>query len=398
MNSSSKWQPPAIPDKYVLPSRAATRFRRRVIHALSWVVESIRIGRPGWIRRCRTGAAGGAHDAAGGDRAGAGGKAKSLTPYVPNKGERIAARVENILTGEGRHAPPVLRLGVFRRRLRLRGGLPAAREPVQLRGRPGQLFAQTTTSAPKSSSSPRGSSTAAAICRSSAAGATRPQVKFFGLGIDSRERRPRELRLPASEPSATPDALADTAISAGSRRLRVDEMVAGTSGRPLSLHRGRSIDNANLPGVDARCDIPAHAGHGRLRLAHVARVFATRGLLRDHRARLRRHGKTGSASSRSTTKPSSTFRSCVRPGCSPSARSPRRRNDKERSEDAVLHAALSRRQLLASRLSRACASAIRTACSSRESGASWRAGSSIQRCSTMQGRSPRAAPISTSTG
>jgi len=33
-------------------------------------------------------------------------KAKALRPYVPDKGERIAAKVQNIITGEGRHFHP----------------------------------------------------------------------------------------------------------------------------------------------------------------------------------------------------------------------------------------------------------------------------------------------------
>jgi hypothetical protein len=33
-------------------------------------------------------------------------KSKKLTPYVPNKGEQIALKVENIITGEGRHLHP----------------------------------------------------------------------------------------------------------------------------------------------------------------------------------------------------------------------------------------------------------------------------------------------------
>ena len=35
-------------------------------------------------------------------------KSKTLTPYVPNKGERIAGKFENILTGQGRHLHPFL--------------------------------------------------------------------------------------------------------------------------------------------------------------------------------------------------------------------------------------------------------------------------------------------------
>ena len=33
-------------------------------------------------------------------------KAKSLRPYVPNRGERLGARIERVLTGEGRHGHP----------------------------------------------------------------------------------------------------------------------------------------------------------------------------------------------------------------------------------------------------------------------------------------------------
>ncbi len=33
-------------------------------------------------------------------------KAGSLTPYVPNRGERLGARIERVLTGEGRHGHP----------------------------------------------------------------------------------------------------------------------------------------------------------------------------------------------------------------------------------------------------------------------------------------------------
>ena len=211
-------------------------------------------------------------------------KSKTLTPYVPNKGERIALKVENIITGEGRHLHPFFDSAYSGGGFAFGAGYLQHVSPfnyIDVRGSyslNNYKRAEVEFVAPKLFHR-RGHLSVLGGWREAT------QVKFFGLGNDSPSRRPRELRLPASATVGAPDALADAAISAGSRRLRVGEMVAGTSGRPLSRHRGHPRQRES-----ARCrqhgEIPARAGHGRLRLAHVAWVFTSRGVLRDHRARL----------------------------------------------------------------------------------------------------------------
>ena len=145
------------------------------------------------------------------------------------------------------------------------------------------------------------------------------QVGFYGIGTDtSKDDRtnyllPAAVRARRSSPSSRRAAclmlrggVEFIAVVAGARRGHV----------PVG---GDGLHAADAARPRRRRHLPAHAGHGRDRLAHVARLRAPRRLLRRDAARLHATATRTSASSRSTTRPSSTFRSCARRGCSRSA-------------------------------------------------------------------------------
>ena len=142
---------------------------------------------------------------------------------------------------------------------------------------------------------------------------------------------------------------ADAAVPDAARRPRVDTVEAAAGRGTGSIGRNACTRRRRCPAW-RRIDVPAHAGHGWLRLAHLARLFAARRLLRRHAFTTTTTATRRSASSRWTTKSSSTSRSCARPGSSRCAASPRPRRQKERSGDPVLHAALARRRHQPARL------------------------------------------------
>jgi hypothetical protein len=113
------------------------------------------------------------------------------------------------------------------------------------------------------------------------------QVGFRGLGDRLAERQPGELRVHPSLRVGTAHTLAGPQVPPARRRPRVDEVVAGPG-------QGRfpSVDTvytpATLPGLGRRGDLRPHPGHAGHRLAHLARLLATRRGLHRHRARLQR--------------------------------------------------------------------------------------------------------------
>ena len=271
---------------------------------------------------CRAGAASGAGHKGRGDRSGAGGKSKALTPYVPDKGERIAAKVQNIITGEGRHFHPFFDSAYSGGGFAFGAGYLQHVSPFNSVDFRGSYSLNNYKRAEVEFVAPRLFHRRGHL---SVLGGWREatQVKFFGLGTDSPGGDAR-----ANYAFQRPNLSALLTLWPTRRYLLVR---GGYEWAKWSLepaggrfpYIGDIIDNANLPGVDST----AKYRHSQVTVGFDWRTspgYSRRGGITGSPRTIMTTRKTGSASGRSTTKPSSIFRSCVSAGCSRSAPAPRR--------------------------------------------------------------------------
>ena len=125
-------------------------------------------------------------------------KVPTLHPYVPGKGEELANKAEDILANGGLQLAPVLRQRVLRRRLHARRRLHEPRQPVQhcsmcaaATRSPGYKRVEAEFIAPRLFHR-RGALSVLGGWREAT------QVGFYGLGMDTLDRRPHELRFQAA--------------------------------------------------------------------------------------------------------------------------------------------------------------------------------------------------------
>ena len=318
-------------------------------------------------------------------------KSTELHPYVPTKAEHYIDYAENILT-TGLKFHPFFESAYSGGGFTLGAGYLHYVGAVQHRSTCAAASRFARLQADRGGV-PRAAALrpARACCRSSAAGAKRPQVGFYGIGTGHVARTIARTTASSSRTgprrSTSGRRGAAPAARAASKRPQWKQ-TPGSGTRPVG--RDRSTRRTTLPGLGATVTYLHSQATIGVDSRPSRRLRAPRRLLRRHVPRLHAIRTAVTASSRSTTKPSSTSRSCARPGCCRSTRRVRRPCTKSGAADSVLHAAVARRRLVAARLTPAGASAIATACCCRPSGASWSTASSTRRCSTTPARSPRA--------
>ena len=185
-------------------------------------------------------------------------KARSLTPYVPNRGERLGARIERVLTGEGRHGHPFFESAYSGGGFALGAGYLQHVSPynfVDVRGSysvTGYKRAEIEFRAPRLFHR-RGDLSLLVGYREAT------EVRFFGRGMDTSQDDRTDYAFTRPYRIGNPHAPADPAIPAASRRRRVDEVVAGSRPAAGSRRSKTVFTPATLPGLSARDDVRPHA-------------------------------------------------------------------------------------------------------------------------------------------